>query len=198
MSFDDFESEKDAIDLVTNSMFSVDFLKEISDLIFSGKGSEISVSEFYTQWLANSGSKEHKIPFNLGILTSYLYTGILLTRERWFDLIPNDSPDENLADWGLLQIEYQAPKKANPSINYVIRRIRNSLGHGNIKVDVPEGIRDKSELMSKVYFEFYDVNMRDTTDTFHARANLNALSTIIRKLQGVAHKDVRERADIKA
>ena len=69
------------------------------------------------------------------------------------------------------------------------------MGHGNLKVDVPAEIKDKSELMAKVHFEFNDVNMRDTTDTFHARANLNALSTIIKKLQSVAHKDVRERAE---
>ncbi|MGF1716697.1 hypothetical protein L4D08_17670 [Photobacterium chitinilyticum] len=194
MSFTDFDNEKDAVDLVTDSMFSVDFLKEISGLIFSEDADKVSVADFYSQWLERSGSKEHKIPFSLGIIASYLYTGILLTKERWFDLIPNDSSQEKLTEWGLSSISYTAAKKSSPSVRYVIKRMRNALGHGNIKVDVPKEFINKSEVMQKVYFEFYDENMRDPSDTFHARANLESLASIVRSIQSVAHKDVRERA----
>ncbi|KJF94105.1 HEPN family nuclease [Photobacterium angustum] len=198
MSFTDFENEKDAIDLVTGSMFSVDFLKGISDLIFSEHADQVTVSEFYSEWLRNSGSEEHQIPFSLGIITSYLYTGILLTKERWFDLIPDDSSQEKLTEWGLSSIYYTSAKNSSPSIRYVIKRMRNALGHGNIKIDVPKESFNKSEVMQKVYFEFYDENMRDSSDTFHARANLESLTSIVRNIQGIAHKDIRERVQAQA
>ncbi|ELI5734173.1 hypothetical protein RRK63_002869 [Vibrio fluvialis] len=193
MSSIDFDDEKDAVDLVTDSMFSVDFLMEISNLIFSEYGNKVTVSEFYSQWLQRSGSNEHHIPISLGIIVSYLYTGILLTKERWFDLIPDDSSQEKLTEWGISSISYTAEKRKSPSVRYIIKRMRNALGHGNIRVDVPKENFSKSEVMQKVYFEFYDENMRDSSDTFHARANLESLTSIVRNIQSVVHQDVRER-----
>ncbi|POA86942.1 hypothetical protein C1882_07785 [Pseudomonas sp. FW305-E2] len=187
----DFENEKDAIDVVTESMFSVGFLKDISDCISEGNGDKLTVKNFYDQWSQQVRPGHIIIPFNLGIITSYLYTGILLTKERWDSLIPDDATPEALAEWSLSCVVVTAPMKPAPSVKYIIRRIRNALGHGNIKIDVPEdAVRD--QLLEQVKFELFDVS-RDPADTFLAVASVKSLIGLVRKLQSVAHADIRSR-----
>jgi len=188
-----FDEEKDAVDFVTNCMFSLDFLKSLSDVVFSDHRDKVTVGQFYDEWLRASGAKEHKIPFNLGIVVAYLYCGLLLTKELWYDLVPDEPINSVAADWCLSDVTFSAPKQRAPTARYVLRRIRNSLGHGNIRVNVPEDFRDKSEVMQRVSVRFHDENPRDASDVFDAEATLATLAKVIKKFQGEVHRNVRER-----
>src|SRR4030042_5865822 len=85
----DLEQEKNAVDYITNCMFSLCFLESISDFIFSQKRDALTVGQFYDQWVQGTGAKEPKIPYNLGAILGYLYCGILFAKEYWHDLLPN-------------------------------------------------------------------------------------------------------------
>lgn len=188
----DLQNEKDTIDLVTESMFSVAFLKDFLDCLHAGQGDNFTVAQFYRQWCREVRPNEEVIPFNLGIITSHLYTGIVLTKERWDTLIPDNSSQEAMAEWSLSGVIVAAPKKLNPSVKYIVRRIRNALGHGNIKIDFPDDAT-REGLLDQVKFELFDINSRDPADTFLAIASINSLLGLIKKLQSVAHANVRSR-----
>jgi len=193
MSDDELEIEADAIDLLTDSMFSLDFLKKISDEIFSENRDKISVGQFYDEWLKSTGRKDHKIPFNLGSVLGYIYCGILWAKEKWFDLLPDIKLNDLNEDWGIKGITYISPKNADPNLKYVVRRLRNALGHGNVKIDLPKDVNDKSELMDRTSLEFHDINVRDNNDIFDTSLTLNQLVQFVKKFQSIIHKDVRER-----
>ena len=185
------DEEKDAVDLVTNCMFSLDFLKSISHVIFSEHRDKVSVGDFYDKWLRARGAKEYKIPFNPGAVVAYLYCGLVLTKELWYDLVSDEPISAVAVDWSLSDITFSAPKKQSPSARYFLRRIRNSLAHGNIRVKVPKGLRDKSEIMQRVSVCFHDDNPRDPSDVFDAEATLYTLAQVIRRFQGEVHRNVR-------
>ncbi len=54
----DLEREKNAVDIVTNSMFSLDFLEGITDVIFSEQRDSMTVGHFYDEWLKASGTEK--------------------------------------------------------------------------------------------------------------------------------------------
>src|SRR5258708_7940824 len=56
------ELEKDAVDLVTNCMFALDFLEQITLAIAHQDGRRISVRQFYEDWYAQRKLPEHKSP----------------------------------------------------------------------------------------------------------------------------------------
>ena len=185
------DQERDAVDLVTNCMFSLDFLKSISDVIFSEHRDKISVGDFYDKWLQASGANEYKIPFNPGAVVAYLYCGLVLTKELWDDLVPDEPVGTVAAQCSLADITFSAPRQHNPSARYLLRRIRNSLGHGNIRVNVPKDISDKSQIMQRVSVQFHDDNPRDPSDVFDAEATLDTLTQVIKKFHSEVHKYVR-------
>jgi len=53
----EFSNELDRIDFVTDMMFSTDFLKCISDCVFSEKASMMTVKEFYDCWKFERGAE---------------------------------------------------------------------------------------------------------------------------------------------
>ncbi len=188
----DLEKAKDAVDLVTASMFSLDFLEVITDVIFSPKRHEVTVGRFYDQWLQASGAKEPKIPFSLGAILGYLYCGLLFTKEHWFDLLPD--VDFTTADpkWGISGANFEAPKKANPCLKNVVKRIRNALGHGYFTVNIPKRI-SRSERMTHVTLKFHDENIRDPSDTFDIELSLEQLSKFVKTFHSVIHRHVRSK-----
>ena len=188
-----YDEERDAVDLVTNCMFSLDFLKSITDVIFSEHRDKITVGDFYDEWLRASGANEYKIPFNPGAIVAYLYCGLVLTKELWDDLVPDEPVGAVAADWSLANITFSVPREHNPSARYLLRRIRNSLGHGKIRVIVPKGISDKSQIMQRVSVRFHDDNPGDPSDVFDAEATLETLTQVIKKFHREVHRYVREK-----
>lgn len=189
----DLEREKNAVDIVTNSMFSLDFLEGITDVIFSEQRDSMTVGHFYDEWLKASGVREKKIPFSLGAIIGYLYCGILFAKEHWFEMLPDvDFIDAN-PKWGISGAPFSAPKKEKPSLKYVIRRVRNALGHGNINVNVPRDLKDRTDRMTRVTIEFCDRNNSDPSDTFHIELSLKQLSTFVRAFQSLIHNTVRSK-----
>ncbi|MFQ6074736.1 MAG: hypothetical protein ACE5Z5_01190 [Candidatus Bathyarchaeia archaeon] len=81
--------ERDAIDHITNTMFSVAFLMEISDFIFSPLANSLTVGQFYNQWIRRVVPDQIKIPFSPGIILGELYVAIVYGKEMWFDIIPD-------------------------------------------------------------------------------------------------------------
>ena len=196
MDVNDDVQEEIAMDILTGSMYSVNFLKNITTAIFDPKLQSLKVGEIYDQWLRMTGLSEiHDkqripIPYNYGAIIGYLYCGVLLAKEKWFDLLPEDKIDGSSSDWGFSSSKCSAPQEPSPTIKYVFKRIRNALGHGNILIDVPVDVQknktDKSDFEKKITLKFHDENMRKPGDTFDIEITLFALSTAIEKFHGIA------------
>lgn len=142
-----FSNELDRIDFVTDMMFSTDFLKCISDCVFSEKASMMTVKEFYDCWKFERGAEN-------GLKNA---------------IITNDSNSEKLR------------------YRYVVRRIRNALGHGNIAINIPDDLQSKDELFSKASIVFEDINIKGD-DKFKVDITLEDLTIFIRKLHEIAYK----------
>ncbi|MGD0283485.1 MAG: HEPN family nuclease [Dissulfurispiraceae bacterium] len=203
---EDTVQEKVAMAILTGSMYSLNFLKNITTAIFDPKLQLLTVSEIYDQWLRMTGlSKIHEthhipIPYNFGSIFGGLYCGVLLAKEKWFDLLPEDKIDGSSADWGFSSIKYSAPQEPSPTIKYVFKRIRNALGHGHIFIDVPIGVqkneKDKDDFEKTITLKFHDENQRKPGDTFDIEITLFGLYTAIKKFHSIAYSHVTEKNDI--
>jgi hypothetical protein len=194
---EDIAQEKIAMDIFTGSLYSINFLKNITTAIFDPKLQALKVGEIYDQWLKMtglSGAQDGPIPYNYGSIIGYLYCGILLAKEKWFDLLPEDSIEGSSTDWGLSSIKCIAPEEPSPTIKYVIKRIRNALGHGNIIInfakDSAKNKNDKYAFEKKVFLKFHDENMRRPSDTFDVEITLFELTIAIKKFHNIAYSYV--------
>ncbi len=103
--------------------------------------------------------------FNQYQFISSLYTYVVLPKESFFDSIPNNIKTNSLKDeWGI--------NKLTPAykLKYFIRRIRNSVAHGNI------------EFSKKLEFTFKDVNPKDKNDIFLVKLTDNELMNFTKAL----------------
>jgi hypothetical protein len=196
----DLIQEKIAMDVLTGSMYSLNFLKNVTTAIFDPKLDSLKVGEIYEQWLRRTGLSDiyetHRIPipYNFGAIVGYLYCGVLLAKEKWFDLLPEDKIDSSSADWGFSSATYTSPKEPFPTIKYAFRRIRNALGHGHILINFPSNIpkneNDKYDFEKKMTLKFHDENPRNPNDTFDIEITLLGLATAIKKFHSIAYPHV--------
>lgn len=187
------EIDKLAMDIISGSMYSLNFLRNISVAIFDQRIEDISVREFHTAWLKKVKNTEHSVPYCLGSILGYLYCGILLSKERWYDLLPEVPITSAPSEWGLAGVKYHSPKRSDPSIKHVIRRIRNALGHGNISMDVPCNLdyrKDKFEFEKRTFIKFYDEDSRDKFDVFEIEISIDGLSALVKKFQGLVYPEI--------
>jgi hypothetical protein len=187
------EFDRLVMDIISGSMNSLNFLRNISVAIFDKSIEDMTVREFHTAWLKKRKYTEHSVPYCLGSILGYLYCGILLSKERWYDLLPEDPIEDAPSEWGLAGVKYNSPKKPNPSIQYAIRRIRNALGHGNISIDVPADLdyrKDEFELEKRTSIRFYDQDRRDESDVFEIEIPIAGLSELVKKLHGLVYPEI--------
>ncbi len=189
----DEEKERDSVDLVTHTMLSLDFLRGITDLIFSPNRDAYTVGRFYDEWFKTTGRKDDLVPFNPGIILGYVYMGILFAKENWFDVLPNIGAVAAGSEWGLEGLRVAAPREPKPSLKYVVRRIRNALGHGEVLVTVPSAGVTRENVLSGVIVTFRDENPQDPSDTFEAQLSLDGIARCIRKFHSVVHDHVRKK-----
>lgn len=190
----DFEEERNAIDYVTQAMLSTAFLHNITEVIFSPQADRVTVGSFYRQWLAHVEAPEVKIPFSPGAVLGYLMVGILWTKEHWHDFVPDVDLKNADPEWGLTGCKPVAPKCANPTLRYAVRRIRNSMGHGRAILHVPADVK-KETFLQKATLTFKDTNQRDAADTFEMTATLDELSHFVKKFQITVHADIKKRME---
>jgi hypothetical protein len=189
----DRDIDKIAIDIISGSMYSLNFLRNISVAIFDQRIKDMTVREFYAAWLKKSKYTEHSVPYCLGSIFGYLYCGILLSKERWYDLLPENCIKDAPAEWGLAGVNYNSPKKPDPSIKYTIRRMRNALGHGNISINVPHDLdyrKDEFEFEKRTTVKFYDEDQRDSSDIFEIEISIEGLSMLVKEFQGIAYREI--------
>ena len=136
----------------------MNFLKNITEAIFNPRLQSLQVIEVYEQWHKMCGNPEGIIPYNFGAIIGNLYCGILLAKEQWFGLLPEEKLDETNNDWGFSSAKY-FPQEPSPTVRYAFRRIRNALGHGNIYLDFPSGTRrdpkDRADFEKKLTVKFH-------------------------------------------
>jgi hypothetical protein len=182
-----------AMDVISGSKYSLNFLRNISVAIFDQSIEDMTVREFHTEWLKKTGYTEHSVPYCLGSILGYLYCGILLSKERWYDLLPEDSINDAPSEWGFAGVKYNSPKKANPSIKYAIRRMRNALGHGNMLIDVPRDLdyrKDEFEFEKRTFIRFYDEDPKDKSDVFEIEITIAGLSAMVKKFQELVYPEI--------
>ena len=103
---------------------------------------------------------------------AYLYLAILFVNAKWMKAAPDVRPTQpGMSNWALSNAAIDAPMRTDPTIRYILRRIRKSLGHARIEVNWPAKVAP-TEIPSKVTLIFHDVNMRDRKDTFRAELTL--------------------------
>lgn len=192
---DDISSiqEQTIMDIVAGSIYSLNFLKNITEAIFDPRLQSLKVGDVYKKWIERCGYPKGVIPYNLGTIIGNLYCGILLAKEQWFDLLPEDKISESNSDWGFLSATY-FPQEPSPTIKYTFRRMRNALGHGNININFPSGTQrnrgDKADFEKKLTLKFHDVNPRNADDIFDIEISLLGLLTAIREFHKTAYKHV--------
>ena len=189
----DRDIDKITMDIISGSVYSLNFLRNISVAIFDQRIKDMTVREFYAEWLKKSKYTEHSAPYCLGSIFGYLYCGILLSKERWYDLLPEDCIKDAPAEWGLVGVNYNSPKKPDPSIKYTIRRMRNALGHGNISINVPHDLdyrKDEFEFEKRTTVKFYDKDQRDSSDVFEIEISTEGLSMLVKKFHGIAYREI--------
>lgn len=187
------EADRLAMDIISGSMYSLNFLRNISVAIFDKRIEDMTVREFYTAWLKKAKCTEHSVPYCLGSILGYLYCGILLSKERWYDLLPEDPIKDAPSEWGFAGVEYNSPKKPDPSIKYTIRRIRNALGHGNMSIDVPHDLdyrKDEFEFEKRTFIRFYDEDPSDKSDVFDIEISIDGLSALVKKFQRLVYTEI--------
>jgi hypothetical protein len=187
------EIDRLAVDTISGSMYSLGFLRDISLAIFDQGIEDMTVREFHKAWLKKAKYTEHSVPYCLGSILGYLYCGILLSKERWYDLLPEGSIKDAPSEWGFADVKYNSPKKPDPSIKYAIRRIRNALGHGNMSIDVPHDLdcrKGDFEFEKRTSIRFYDEDQRDKSDVFEVEVSLDGLPALVKKFQGLVYPEV--------
>ncbi len=190
----DFDEERNAIDYVTQVMYSTAFLHDISNVIFSSQADRISVGEFYRLWLKQVEAPEVKIPFSPGAVLGYVMVGILWTKEHWLESVPDVDYKAADPEWGLTTCQPTSPKRPGPTLRYVVRRIRNSLGHGRAILHVPDDVT-KDTLLQRATLTFKDSDPLDPPDTFELTATLDELSRFVKKFQITVHADLKRRME---
>lgn len=188
------DNEKISMDIVTGSMYSLNLLRNLTVAIFNPKLNSMSVSEFYEQWLKKCKHPQRLTPYNLGSIMGYLYCGILLAKEQWYELLPDEKIAHSASAWGFSSAAYTSSKKKDPSIKYTIRRMRNALGHGNILFTIPSDLgkdkEDKLEFEKRVTIKFFDKDTKNCTDIFEIEMPLLDLTTMIKKFHSIAYQEV--------
>lgn len=187
------EIDRLAMDIISSSMYSLNFLRNISVAIFDQRIQDMTVREFHAAWLKKAKYTEHSVPYCLGSILGYLYCGILLSKERWYEVLPEDAVKDASPEWGFTGAKYNSPRKPNPSIKYAVRRIRNALGHGNMSIDVPHDLdyrKDEFEFEKRTSIRFYDEDQRDKSDVFEIEMSINGLSALVKKFQGLVYPEI--------
>lgn len=188
------DNDKISMEIVTGSMYSLNLLRNLTVAIFSPELKSMTIGEFYEQWLEKCNHPQHSTPYSLGSVMGYLYCGILLAKEQWYDLLPSEKIAQAASEWGFSSATYTSSKKKNPSIKYAIRCMRNALGHGNILFNVPSDLgknkEDKLEFEKRVTIKFFHKEERDPTDIFEIEMPLLDLTTVIKKFHSIAYQKV--------
>ncbi|MFC0772563.1 HEPN family nuclease [Terrimonas alba] len=188
------DEEKNTIDLVTGAMFSISFLDTITNALFNHEANTQSLIDFYNYWLKGTGAKDQKIPFSPGSFVGYLFCGLLITKENWSDLLPDQAISTLDPDWGLSGVSGLPEDKADPKLSYVIRRVRNALGHTNFTMHVPtpeEVNGDLSKIHTLTKFTFRDVDPKHPNNWFEVMLTMHQLELLIKKFQSIVHQNVR-------
>ena len=188
------DNEKISMDIVTGSMYSLNLLRYLTVAIFNPQLKSLSIGEFYEQWLKKCKHPQRLTPYSLGSIMGYLYCGILLAKEQWYDLLPDERIDQAHHAWGFSSATYTSPKKQNPSIKDAIRRMRNALGHGNILFNVPSDLgknrKDELEFEKRVTIKYFDKNKKDHADTFEIEMPLLHLTMMVKRFHAIAYQQV--------
>src|SRR5579872_284478 len=170
------------VDCVTHGMLSVSLLESFTRAVYSNQRHTTTIGQFYDSFQATHQSKRFR-PFNEGVLLAFMYLGILFPREKWSHLIPK----ADLSVWGITPRRLSFPKKPNPSLFDLVRRIRNSLGHASPTIDVPTGTTP-TNIASQVTVTFRDKNKSDPADVFEIELSLKQALHLAKML----HKTVLE------
>jgi len=191
------EDERDAVDHLTNAMFSVSFLHEISSFWGKTGGHGLTVGQFIGQWNQQVSPKELKVPMSPGVLLGLMYLGIVYGKELWFDQIPDVPLSDTDESWGSTRVECMSAGEPRPTLRYVVRRLRNALSHGRVRIVVPQGLT-RETMFRGIKVRFTDENRAKKGDTFVAEMSLEQITKFIWKFQSVVHKHVRMKYGIAA
>jgi len=187
------QNDRLSIDILSGSMYSLNFLRNISVAIFDKAVDDMTVRDFHSVWLKDTNYTDHFVPYCLGSIMGYLYCGILLAKERWFDFLPEDSLKDATDKWGLAEAKCTSPKKPDPSVKYVVRRMRNALGHGNITINVPHDLdykKDEFDFEKRSSIVFKDENVRDRSDVFSIEVTIYSLVTLVTTFYEVVYPEI--------
>lgn len=191
------QPDKLTMDILSGSMYSLNFLRNISVAIFDKEVENMTVRNFHSVWLKDTEYTDHSVPYNLGSIMGYFYCGILLAKEKWYDFLPDDSLKDAADEWGLAEANCTSPKKPDPSVKYVVRRMKNALGHGNIAFNVPHDLdykKDEFDFEKRGSIVFKDENFRDKSDVFCIEVSIYHLIKLITKFHEVVYSEIDKRA----
>ena len=170
---------------VTHMMLSASLLGALMDTLSSDRCDSTTVRQFYDTWKTASLSKTF-LPVNPGLILGYLYLAILFVQQKWIEAAPELLPnDPASSDWGLTRAQIMAEKEPKPSVRYVLRRIRNSLGHARVQIDWPHDVKE-AETLRKVKLMFRDIDPKDPSNTFSIQISVEDAFQLAKKYHATA------------
>ena len=147
------------------------------------ENSEMKLNEFYQKWSIQHFKEDVKLlPMNPGTVLMISYVNFLAAKQLWFDLFEETPISELDEKWGLTDAEIESDESSDPSLRYVIRRMRNGLAHYRIEIISKKEIMDLEntnykEIMDNSYFVIRDIDEK-TGKNFMIKINFSNLSKL--------------------
>lgn len=180
--------QRDDVDFITNAMLSVAFLELATRWIADGRAKQISLHHFYVAW-NEFVSPEQKMPMSPGIFMGYLYCGLVLAKENWLSLLPDDAGSAKDPRWSLTKARISDSSKTSPSIRHVARRLRNALAHGRVEWEVPAATLNAKTIWDDTILRFRDRG--EKTGSFEAEASMRDISSFVKAFHAEIYAHVK-------
>ena len=188
------EEQEEIMDFIVcqGAMFSHSFLQKYSKQLL--KDPKRSLEDFHNEWLKTiSDNPTGAIPFGPGATLGYLFVGIAYAKEKWFDIIPDIDPALDTR-WGLDKISISTPNETKPiTVKYIVRRIRNSLDHGNFTIKYGNMLTDT--FLDGITIHFHD-NTMSKDNPFDMDCTLRQVLTISQEFNKMVFDDLESRGII--
>ena len=184
----DLAHQANVVDFVTNTMLSTHFLINFSVAVHDPIKSQVPIGQFYEAWLKYATPQERKSPFHPGVFLGYLYCGLILTSEHWLSLVPKEEIAKAHA-WGMGAAHKRITGAAD--LQDVVRRLRNALAHGRVRVDIPQPLPEGDPLDS-VKIRFHDVSKYAPTNAFDAVLTMNECINLVRAYHQKIYSHVKQ------
>lgn len=177
------DSERSILGLMAFCYQNTKLMRDMSRIMIDNP--EHPLTKFYRDW-CHKNKYPTTLPLNPGTFWMISSAVILSARQKWKNLIPDVEISDLGKSWGLSNAKITSEKYCDPSLKYVLRKMRNALAHINIHPKIPKEVKTQisySDLYTKSFFTLIDDKVkRDYFEITLSYRDLSLLNAQIYKL----------------